>query len=56
MPTPEQIRRFSKPLPLQFLCDNIRVPGNLGAILRAAVGVGCEKVLLSKGKKRNTQF
>ncbi|CAK1582050.1 unnamed protein product [Parnassius mnemosyne] len=49
MPTPENVKRLSKPLPLQFLCDNIRVPGNLGAILRAAVGVGCEKVLLSKG-------
>ncbi|XP_014368037.2 rRNA methyltransferase 3, mitochondrial [Papilio machaon] len=49
MPSPDKIKRFSKPLPLQFLCDNIRVPGNLGAILRAAVGVGCEKVLVSKG-------
>ncbi|VVC92451.1 unnamed protein product [Leptidea sinapis] len=48
-PTAENIRRLSKPLPLQFICDNIRVPGNLGAILRAAVGVGCEKVLLTKG-------
>ncbi|XP_068629833.1 rRNA methyltransferase 3A, mitochondrial [Battus philenor] len=49
IPTPENVKRFSKPLPLQFICDNVRVPGNLGAILRAAVGVGCDKVLVSKG-------
>ncbi|XP_026329617.1 rRNA methyltransferase 3, mitochondrial isoform X2 [Hyposmocoma kahamanoa] len=49
MPTSENIRRLSKPLPLDLICDNIRVPGNLGAILRIAVGAGCEKVLLTKG-------
>ncbi|XP_026742560.1 rRNA methyltransferase 3, mitochondrial [Trichoplusia ni] len=48
-PSAENVRTQSKPLPLQFICDNIRVPGNLGAILRVAVGAGCEKVLLSKG-------
>ncbi|XP_038215631.1 rRNA methyltransferase 3, mitochondrial isoform X2 [Zerene cesonia] len=49
MPTVENIKRLSKPLPMVFICDNIRVPGNLGAILRVAVGAGCESVLLTKG-------
>lgn len=48
-PSHENVKKYSKPIPLQFICDNIRTPGNLGAILRAAVGVGCEKVILSKG-------
>lgn len=48
-PTPENVKRFSKPFPINIICDNIRVPGNLGAILRAAVGVGCENVYLMKG-------
>lgn len=48
-PTPGNIKKKSNTIPLNFICDNIRVPGNLGAILRAAMGVGCEKVLLTKG-------
>lgn len=48
-PTAENVKRLSKPLPIQFICDNVRDPGNLGAILRVAVGVGCEKVHLTKG-------
>ncbi|XP_059054260.1 rRNA methyltransferase 3, mitochondrial [Achroia grisella] len=49
IPSPDNVRSLSRPLPLQFICDNIRVPGNLGAILRVAVGAGCEKVVLTKG-------
>ncbi|XP_003707127.2 rRNA methyltransferase 3, mitochondrial [Megachile rotundata] len=36
-------------IPLTIICDNIREPGNLGSIMRAAVGVGCEKLILLKG-------
>ncbi|CAF4774032.1 unnamed protein product [Pieris macdunnoughi] len=49
MPSIENVKPKSRPLPMTFICDNIRVPGNLGAILRAAVGAGCESVLLTKG-------
>ncbi|XP_016042488.1 rRNA methyltransferase 3, mitochondrial [Erinaceus europaeus] len=47
MKYPEVQLRHS--LPLLLICDNLRDPGNLGTILRSAAGVGCSKVLLTKG-------
>lgn len=34
---------------MTIICDNVREPGNLGTIVRAAAAVGCEKLLLMKG-------
>lgn len=50
MHTPK-VEEFTSPnsLPLTVICDNVRDPTNLGAILRACSGVGCHKVILTKG-------
>lgn len=34
---------------MTVICDNVREPSNLGAILRTCSGVGCEEVILTKG-------
>ncbi|XP_060527606.1 rRNA methyltransferase 3, mitochondrial [Cylas formicarius] len=40
---------LKNPLPLTVICDNVREPNNLGAILRTCSGVGCENILLTTG-------
>jgi len=36
-------------LPINLVCDNIRDPGNMGSILRAAAGAGCNQAILTQG-------
>ncbi|CAB3362850.1 Hypothetical predicted protein [Cloeon dipterum] len=36
-------------LPLNLVCDQVRDPGNMGAILRVAAAVGCNQVITTKG-------
>ncbi|XP_018319672.1 rRNA methyltransferase 3, mitochondrial [Agrilus planipennis] len=49
LPKVDEYNSPSNSLPLTIICDNIREPGNLGATLRIAAGVGAEKVILTKG-------
>lgn len=49
-PTTEKLHILSEPvIPVTIICDNIRDPGNLGAIIRNAAAAGCEHILLTKG-------
>ncbi|XP_063974751.1 rRNA methyltransferase 3, mitochondrial [Diachasmimorpha longicaudata] len=49
IPDVESIEASPEALPLTVICDNVREPGNLGAILRACAAVGCKKLILVKG-------
>lgn len=35
------------PLPIHLVVENIRMPDNLGSLLRVAAAVGCQQVLLA---------
>ncbi|KAL1252523.1 hypothetical protein QQF64_017216 [Cirrhinus molitorella] len=41
--------KYGKPMALTLICDNVRDPGNLGAVLCSAAAAGCHSVLLTKG-------
>lgn len=36
--------------PITVICDNIREPGNLGAVIRTVTAVGATQIILMKGK------
>ncbi|KAK9504577.1 hypothetical protein O3M35_010882 [Rhynocoris fuscipes] len=46
---PNIIEKKDNCIPVTVVCDQVREPGNLGAIIRCAAGAGIEKVLLTKG-------
>lgn len=50
-PSPDELKaeRNSKGVPLTVICDNVRDPGNMGAILRTVAAAGCRRILLMKG-------
>lgn len=49
IPNMNNLQPAKDAIPLTIICDNVREPGNLGAIVRCAAAVGCEKLLLMKG-------
>lgn len=40
----------SPTLPITIVCDNVREPGNLGAILRIAAAIPVERVMTLNGR------
>lgn len=42
--------------PITVICDNIREPGNLGAVLRTLTAVGISQIILMKGKYDYNHF
>ncbi|XP_066601825.1 rRNA methyltransferase 3A, mitochondrial isoform X2 [Prorops nasuta] len=47
-PNINEIASADDTLPITIICDNVREPGNLGSILRAAAAAGCMKVILTQ--------
>lgn len=49
LPSLEFMKPGPNSVPLTIICDQIREPGNMGSIIRVAAGVGCSKLILTKG-------
>ncbi|KAK2712204.1 rRNA methyltransferase 3, mitochondrial-like isoform X2 [Artemia franciscana] len=46
---PEKQFQPKDPYPLSVICDNVRDPSNMGAIIRTVAGAGCEMLYSTKG-------
>ena len=55
-PQLEKVEPTKTCLPITVVCDNVREPGNLGALLRTCASVGCERVILTKGTYYDSSF
>lgn len=47
--TPNRVISSESNIPLSVICDNIREPGNLGAVIRSCAGAGVQRIFLPEG-------
>ncbi|CAN7986148.1 unnamed protein product [Ixodes hexagonus] len=45
-----QLKRSGPVIPVTVICDNVRDPGNMGALIRSVAAAGCQRMFLMKGK------
>ncbi|XP_029847815.2 rRNA methyltransferase 3, mitochondrial [Ixodes scapularis] len=44
-----QVKRIGPMIPVTVICDNVRDPGNMGALIRSVAAAGCQQMFLMKG-------
>lgn len=45
-----QLKRTGPTIPVAVICDNVRDPGNMGALIRSVAAAGCQQMFLMKGE------